>query len=460
MTSPTPDNARDVALHACTDTTGHVTAHLDRLLASASLSPADRGLARELALGLTRRLRTCRSIIRKFLKRPNLKLPKPVDTILDLAVYQLILLNRIPAFAAINEAVNQVGRHRRPKMRGMVNGVLRSIQRSMGQPQEGVCPMQADAVPIDATHWIKLDRAVMPDPAKLAGAWLSSAYSLPDELVDRWVAEAGSAEIAQAWCAHTITRAPLIARVNSLRADVATVLESLAEQGVASRPHENGLSVVLDDSRTLTELAVFQAGLIQPQDPTATAVVEALDPKPGMTVLDLCASPGTKTTHIAERMNNTGRIIACDINEEKLSRIRDNADRMGIDIIETLHTEQAGGLELESFDCVLADVPCSNTGVLARRAEARWHFEEKSLRQLAEDQKFLAAMAGRFLAPGGKMVYSTCSIEPEENRQVVRHADRHDPGLHLQKHTTTTPAGADDATRWHDGGFYAILTRG
>jgi 16S rRNA (cytosine967-C5)-methyltransferase len=446
-------------LLACADPDSHTTAHLERLLGGTSFSAADRGLATELALGLTRRLRTCRALVRAFLKRPNQKLPRPVETVLDLAVYQLILLDRIPAFAAINEAVNQVGRHGRGKMRGMVNGVLRSVQRSMSEPQQGACPMDPSAVPIDAGRWMKLDRAVFPDPQKSPAAWLSQAYSLPDELVDRWVEQAGSPQAAQAWCAHTITRAPLIARVNTLRADVPTAIETLAEQGVTAQPHENGRSVVIDDSGTVTELAAFQAGLIQPQDPTATAVVDALDPHPGMTVLDLCAAPGTKTTHIAERMNNTGRIVACDVSEEKLARVTDNAQRMGIDIIETLHTEQAGGLDLQSFDCVLADVPCSNTGVLARRAEARWHFDRKTLSRLADDQKFLAAMAGRFLKPGGKMVYSTCSIEPEENRQVVRHADRHDQTLHLKKQDTTPPGGAEDPKRWHDGGFCAILKR-
>ncbi|MFP4054016.1 MAG: transcription antitermination factor NusB [Phycisphaerae bacterium] len=455
-----PDAApRDIALRALGDRAGNITAHLDRLLASAGLSDADRALARELALGVTRRRKTCSVIARAFLTRPDQKLPRVVAAILEMAVYQVLFLDRVPAFAAVNEAVEQVARKGHPRMRGLVNAVLRSLQRCLQEPADGPCPMQPDAVAVDATRWIPLARPLFADPQKDPAAWLAQQYSLPRALVDRWLHHVGSAREVAAVGAHGITRAPLILRVNTLRGDLTMALETLAGQDIAARPHENGQSLVLDSSVSLTDLAAFRAGLIQPQDPAATAVGAACRARPGSNVLDFCAAPGTKTTHLAEQMGNRGSIVALDVSAEKTSRIEENCRRMGIDIVRTALAESAGGLDPESFDLVLADVPCSNTGVLSRRAEARWGFEPKVLSTLAEDQKFLIRAAAGFVKPGGTLVYSTCSIEPEENEQVVAYLLRQDKGMTLKTQKRTLPGGAADPTRWHDGGFCAVLNR-
>ena len=158
---------------------------------------------------------------------------------------------------------------------------------------------------------------------------------------------------------------------------------------------------------------------MQPQDPTATAVAMAANPKAGQTVLDFCAAPGTKTTLLAELMGNSGSITAPDVSREKLQRIESNCERMGVTIVKTDLAERVGQLVPGSFDLVLADVPCSNTGVLARRAEVRWRFDSQTLSQIVKDQQFLAGAAAMFVRPGGRLGYSTCSIQREENSQVV-----------------------------------------
>ena len=198
-------------------------------------------------------------------------------------------------------------------------------------------------------------------------------------------------------------------------------------------------------------------GLIQPQDPTASAVIDAASPQPGMTVLDLCAAPGAKTTLLAEHMRNDGRIVALDVSADRLARIDDNCRRMGITIVSTRPADKAGSLQAGTFDVALADVPCSNTGVLARRAEARWRFDETRLAALAADQRTLLSMAAQFARPGGTVVYSTCSIEPEENALVARWATQHIRGLQLVREEPTPPAGAEDPRQWHDGGYLAIF---
>jgi 16S rRNA (cytosine967-C5)-methyltransferase len=240
---------------------------------------------------------------------------------------------------------------------------------------------------------------------------------------------------------------------------VAEVLEKLGQAGVDARPHANGLSVVLCGHADLTRLEVFTAGLVQPQDAAATAVVAAADLRPGMAVLDLCAAPGTKTTHLAERMDDRGRILAVDVSQEKLARIRENCQRLGVTIVQTLLAEQVGSLGPESFDLVLVDAPCSNTGVLARRPEARWRYSLRAVQTLAGDQLRLLRLGARFVKPGGRCVYSTCSMEEEENRRVVQDFLREPGELRLAAQHLVMPCGGDDAVDWNDGGFRAVLER-
>jgi 16S rRNA (cytosine967-C5)-methyltransferase len=222
--------------------------------------------------------------------------------------------------------------------------------------------------------------------------------------------------------------------------------------------HANGSTIVLDRHTDVRQLAALRDGLIQPQDATASAVVaEAVRPRAGMEVLDFCAAPGTKTTHLAELMGNAGSITAVDTTAEKLTSIESNCRRLGATNVRTVLADQVGGLVPGGFDVALADVPCSNTGVLARRVEARWRFDEVALAKLVKDQRFLLAAAGQFVRPGGRLVYSTCSIEPEECGDLARGFARRSDRFKLTDERLTLPAGADDPTRWQDGGYYAVF---
>ena len=189
----------------------------------------------------------------------------------------------------------------------------------------------------------------------------------------------------------------------------------------------------------------------------ASEVALAAAPQPGMKVLDFCAAPGTKTTHLAELMGNRGSITAVDVSREKLQLIEDNCRRLGIDIVQTRLTTEVDQLQPASFDLALADVPCSNTGVLARRAEARWRFDPAALAGLARDQCTLVALAAGFVRPGGRLVYSTCSLEPEECSRVTRELLRRVPGLSPMEERLVLPGGAEDPAHWHDGGYFAVF---
>jgi len=450
-------SARDVAVSSLRDRAGNVTAHLNRLLGRCGLAPAEAALARELALGACRRKATLQAVMRAFLKHPNKRLPAPLTEIIHVALYQILFLDRIPAFAAVNEAVNQAVHYRHKRQSGLVNGVLRTVLRNVGEPVLMPPPLAGNVVPTGPASYRKVQRRVFSDPSAEPADYLAGAFSLPLLLAQRWVERFDGLEGAVEVATHANARAPLTLRVNALAATAEQVLSSLAAAGVGAQPHSNGLSVVLDDYCDVTRLDVFRDGWVQPQDAAATEVVVLAAPKPGMKVLDACAAPGTKTTHLTELMENRGSITAMDVSGKKRARIEDNCRRMGARIVETMPAERLDRLDAQSFDLVLADVPCSNTGVLARRAEARWRFDREALPALVKNQESIAAEAARFVSSGGKLVYSTCSIEPEECGQVARRLTDKEPRLQLVQEKLTLPAGANEPAKWHDGGYVAIF---
>ncbi len=454
-----PLSARDIAVRALRDRAGNATAALGRLLTENDLSPADRALARELTSGVVRRRGTLTAILRAFLTRKGQRLNPPIAEILQVAVYQLLFLERVPDFAAVNEAVSQVAASGGKRQRGFVNGMLRAIQRGVSELERSAVPIAADVVPIARQAWRKLDRELFADPNDDPAGYIAGAYSLPPILAERWLDQThGKMGPVIKWAVHANTPAPLIARVNALKATVAQTLEALAADGIEASVHTNGCSIVFAEHCDVTGLRVFADGWIQPQDPTATGVGLIAGAQPGMKVLDFCAAPGTKTTHLAERMDNRGEIAAVDVSDDKLARIDENCTRMGISIVRTVVTQQLGSLTPMDYDVVLADVPCSNTGVLSRRAEARWRFNRDALGKLVGDQKSLLSAAASFARPGGRVVYSTCSVEPEECHHIVEFA-RGRLGLSLLDESLTRPGGADDPAGWRDGGYYAIFQR-
>ena len=449
--------ARDIAVKALRDRAGNVSAHVRRLVERGELEPADRALASELALGVVRRRGTLDAILRAFLKRPTRRLPTPLTEILHVGLYQVVFLDRVPDFAAVDEAVNQAQRWRHKRQSGLVNGLLRSVIRRLSPVTEGDIPAEANVIPIGARTYRRMENPVLPDPERYPTTYLAAAYSLPAVLAERWVERFGSAEQAAATAAQANVRAPLIARVNRLRATVEQAAEAMTAQDAKIEPHVNGLSLVIRHPRNITPLKAFTDGLIQPQDPTATAVALAAGVEPGMNVLDYCAAPGTKTTHLAELMANRGSITAVDVTQGKLEQIESNCRRLGITIVATQPAGQVGSFQPQSFDAVLVDAPCSNSGVLARRPEARWRFSEEAMSGLVADQKSLLQAAAIFVRPGGRLVYSTCSIEPEECGEVVRWLCGQHPRLKVASETLTLPGGGGDLGRWCDGGYMAVF---
>jgi 16S rRNA (cytosine967-C5)-methyltransferase len=444
--------------------TGHMFAEdlLERRLDPAVPEARDRALAREMTLGVVRHRATLDAIAAAFSSRPLTEIHPAVLDALRLGLYQIVFLDRIPPFAAVGETVEALkirGPSEAARAAGFVNGILRAVLRDTTGRSE-TCRDPRRDIPAGPGKWVGFRKTILPPPQKEA-EYLAAAHSYPKELVARWVRNLGR-ERAEAALAAGNRTPPIILRANRRRTDRDALITRLVSDGFAARPGWMPGTVVLDrPGRSLLETPAFVEGLATAQDATAVGVGLFVAPQPGEKVLDLCASPGGKATHLAELMDDNGLVLACDVSEEKLEPIRSSGERLGLTCLRTVRAEvlDEAAAERGPFDRALADVPCSNTGVLSRRAEARWRFRPDDLRELALQQLALLKQAARHVRPGGLLVYSTCSVEPEENDRVVDAFLDAVPGFKLLDRQSTLPDAGSEPTTWRDGGFRARLLR-
>jgi 16S rRNA (cytosine967-C5)-methyltransferase len=446
--------ARAVALRVLLDARpGHDFAweRLDEALRHTPLGPADRRLATELVYGTLRRRGSLDALLHALVDRPRQRIPPAAWELLRLGAYQLAYLTHVPPHAAIYETVELSKAWLRGRAPGFINGVLRNLGRLL--TAESAPGPAADALPLVGGAYRRLARPALPDPILRPGEYLAAGHSLPRWLADRWLARYGWDEAVRLgfWFAEP---APLWLRVNPLRTTRDALRAALAEAGYHAEPGEHPQSLRLAEHAPIRSLPGYAEGWFTVQDASAMAAASALAPEPGMTVLDLCAAPGGKTTHLAELMHDTGRIVACDVDERRLQTVGELCARLGVSIVETrLLASGAESAPAEPFDAALVDVPCSNTGVLGRRPEVRWRLTPADLRHLVALQTELLRTACGQVRPGGAVLYSTCSVEPEENGGVVRAALAELPGWALeaeQEHRPGLPA---------DGGYWARLRR-
>jgi len=453
---------------------------LHAVFARANLPPRDRALAMQLAAGVVRHRRTLRLIIshlrggrgREGAIQPHLR------QILELGAFQLLFLDRVPSYAAVNEAAEQARRasagRAGEKASGFVNGILRALERLIAGRDHDGRPAR-DALPHPDGGVVRLKAAVLPDPKESFAAFLGTAYSFPDWLIARWLGAFGGR--TEEICRWSNRRPHTYARLNPMHGytsrDVASrdreacpepgrrVAGTLASVKFPPGPRPGSFDV---SGLAPEELdALIEEGVLTVQDPSAMAPVEALAPAPGESVLDLCASPGTKTTQIAEAMgdrpsrasgSNDGRVVACDRREEKLQTIRRTVAARGLaGVTVCLSDSVAAAAPAAGFDAALVDVPCSNTGVLARRVEVRWRLRPEDLEELPRLQLELIARAAALVRAGGRLVYSTCSLQEEENGAVVAAFLESNPAWRRVRSDLTLP-GPD-----HDGVFWSLLAR-
>lgn len=429
---PPPPTARSVVLEILLqrEEPGDFLEHrLDRIPGMLSLSEGDRRLAREIAFGV---LRNRSALDHMIASRTDGRPQRPVlRGILQMGVYQLLFLDRVPDHAVVNEAVVLARLRGFSAQSGFVNAVLRGITREKAACRQSL-------------HALRVENAAL-------------GWSHPNWLVERWAGLLSEGDL-QRLLAWNNAAPATIARVNRLRTTAQALMARWQAEGVEAGPVQVDWAdpdTVFSLTRhpALETLGSFREGGFYVQDPSTLMAVQLLDPQPGERILDLCSAPGGKALAIAERMQNTGSIVAHDAHAGRLELVRENAQRLG-----------AAGIELQSdpelvgsgalFDRVLVDAPCSNTGVLRRRIELRWRIQPDEITRLAAEQAKLLRRAADRVRPGGVLVYSTCSLEPEENEHVVDAFLRDHPGwTHVSRrtlHPVQTPV---------DGAFAAKLLR-
>lgn len=376
---------------------------LETLVRQAKLDARDRGLAVELVYGVLRRRAALDWRLDRIADRPMQRLPLAVATALRLGAYQLLFLDRIPSSAAVNESVALVKtlpqRAGGRPWDGFVNAVLRNLLREPAPP--------------------------FPDPAQDPVAALAVSGSCPAWLVERWLARHGPAQAALL-CQATLAIPPLTLRANALRGSREALMDDLRRGGydvAATLVSPAGL--VLEKCGSVTDIPTFDQGRFYVEDEAAQLVALLVDPQPGELVLDACAAPGGKSTHLAALMQNQGAILALDQSESRLQRLQDNGRRLGVSILRASLADATDRRQVQALaarrpvDRVLLDAPCSGLGVLRRHPEGKWQKTSAALSQHQERQRRLLESVSAVLRPGGTMVYSTCSTEPEENEDVI-----------------------------------------
>jgi 16S rRNA (cytosine967-C5)-methyltransferase len=425
---------------------------LDHYFHSTTLSAADRRLATHLVYGVLRRRASLDALLRPLIARPPHRVEPLLWDILRLGTFQLALLTHIPPHAALYETVELAAVFGLARAKGFTNGVLRAVSQVL--TPDIVAAPAADAFPVQAGQYRRLARPVLPDPATNPVEYVAAGLSLPRWLATRWLNRSGWDESLRLgfWFAGP---APLWLRCNVLRTDRAACLSAFATAGIAVEPGEHPQAIRLTEHAAIAELPGYEQGWFTVQDQSAMQVASALAPAPGSRVLDLCSAPGGKTTHLAELMGNQGHILACDVDGRRLQTVTELGERLGVTIIEPkrLNAKRNEEPPRGPFDAILIDVPCSNTGVLGRRPEVRWRLKPEDFRRLVPLQTKLLIQAGERIRPGGAIGYSTCSIEPEENRQVVQAVLQALPDLELETDEEQVPG------RPADGGYWARLRR-
>ena len=376
----------------------YVETLLDAELAKARLSPKDSALCWELVYGVVRWQAALDWLIARKTKGQTQK--SALRVLLRLGLYQIFWLDRIPDHAAVYETVELAKQNGFGPQSGFVNAVLRGCLREFEATERALAELKATQPHLGFSH--------------------------PEWLWTRWRDQWGADQATQlmAW---NNTPPPTYARVNTLKTDAGKLLARWRDEGVEYdffRSNWTGENLVfeLKSHPSLTGLASFQQGLFYVQDPSTLLAVHELNPRPSETVLDLCAAPGGKTTYFAQLMQNQGRIVAQDVSAERLNLIQENCRRLGVTCVESTPVPDASRLAPSSahFDKALVDVPCSNTGVMRRRVDLRWRLRPEGIKRLRATQRGLLRQASLALKAGGTLVYSTCSLEPEENGGVIQ----------------------------------------
>lgn len=389
----------------------YADAALDRILRQTKLGDADRRLVTELVYGSVRRMRTLDALINQLAKKKSHQQPPDLRAILHLGLYQLGYQERIPAAAAVNSTVELAKKNGFSGLTGFVNGLLRSYIRLA----EGDRISRQDR---ETKGENQLPIQLPEDPVERLGI----LHSYPNWIIEVWLEQFGYAQTEQL-CIWLNQPPTIDLRVNSLRSSIEQVEAAMPAAGVSvSRlSHLPQALRLIGSTGAIQNLPGFREGWWTVQDSSAQLVSYLLDPQAGETIIDACAAPGGKTTHIAELMGDRGTVWACDRAAQRLRKLKENAERLQLQSIQVCVADSRSLPQFQNCaERVLLDAPCSGLGTLHRHADARWRQTPQTVEELSVLQAQLLAQTSTWVKPKGVLVYATCTLHPQENEQIVQ----------------------------------------
>lgn len=373
-----------------------------------NLTEKDIGLISEIVYGVTTWRLTLDEIIKKYSKIKIKKISPWILNILRMGIYQIIFLDKIPKSAAVNESVNLAKRYGHASSSNFVNAILRKIEKN------------------DYEEFFKIEDDI---------ERISKTTSMPKWIVEELMKNNEIKKVEEI-CKNSNIKPKITIRVNSLKINKQELIKKLKEKGIkCNEPQEKvGDFLILEKIKNIENIDEFKKGYFTIQDISAGQTARILNPQPGELVLDACSAPGGKTTYMAELMKNKGKIEAWDIHEHRTKLVGKNAQRLGIDIIETkvkdasLYDESLK----EKFNKILLDVPCLGIGVIKRKPDIKWQRKPEDIEKITEIQKKILNNCSKYLKKDGAMVYSTCSILKEENQDVVDEFLKENSGFYIE----------------------------
>ncbi len=356
------------------------------------LNIQDINLISEIVYGSITWKLTIDCIIQKYSKIKLKKISKWVLNILRIGAYQILFLDKIPKSAAVNESVNLTKKYAF-KSTSFVNAILRKIKKEDYKEIENITS--------------KEER-------------ISKLYSIPEWLVKKLLKEYTLVD-AEEICKYSNEKPKTTIRINTLKINKENLIELLQQEGIKYEETNLNNFLFLKNIKNIAKLDLFKKGYFTVQDIGAGKISLILNPKKGEKVLDACSAPGGKTTHLAELMENTGEIIACELHSHRAKLVEENAQRLGIKIIQSQVKDMQKNIEeyIEKFDKILLDVPCMGFGVMKRKPDIKWQRKEEDVKEITKIQYEILKTCARYLKIGGELVYSTCSLLKEENENII-----------------------------------------
>ena len=433
------------------------------ILNKTNIQPQQRGKATDISFGAVRNLALIDMLIEKIANVKDERTDKVLRNILRAGIYELVYCPDVADYAIVNEAVEMASERGGKKAAGFVNAVLRNICRAIEDRSVDTAGYDwARVVPQDAIMGCLFKKALLCDFRSEPAKYLSQVFSLPQWLTAEWIAEFGFG-LTRDICFASNRRCRVYLQPNILKINAEQLEAKLIAEGVDSDDVEivcRGKTLRFAGNRSIASFKAFSAGLFTVQDPTASKVARFFNLKAGETVVDLCAAPGGKTISMAQVMAGDGTVIATDSDPGRLAMVKENRDRLALTCVEVVELAQLKKtLQARDVDAVLVDVPCSNTGVMAKRVEVRWRIRQDVVAKLKAKQLKLLEKAAEIVDEGGRVCYSTCSIMKAENREVVDEFLAMHKDFELVKDELTLPCASGEGRIDFDGGYVALLKK-